>query len=212
MMRIGLFGGTFDPVHNGHLRVAEEVRENFGLDRVYFVPSFIQPLKQHVRVTGADDRLHMIEMGTQGNPFFRPSRFETRRGGVSFSIDTVKAFAKRFDEVYFLIGADAFGELHLWKDYQDLFYFTDFIVMTRPARRKVDLMEMLAPEVRDKVRHVDESVLEHASGKRIHLHGITQLDISSTKIRELARNNQSIRYLVPCAVERFVRKKRLYRG
>ena len=115
LMAIGVFGGTFDPVHVGHLRVAEEVREAFSMERVYFVPARVQPFKQAGSGAAADDRVRMLEMATRGNTFFRTSQVEIRRGGVSYSIDTVKHFARRFGEIYFLVGLDAFSDIGLWK-------------------------------------------------------------------------------------------------
>ena len=120
-MAIGVFGGTFDPVHVGHLRVAEEAREAFSMERVYFVPARIQPLKQQIKGAAAHDRIRMLEMATRGNSFFRTSPVEIRRGGVSYSIDTIKHFARRFGEIYFLMGMDAFSDIGLWKAHEELF-------------------------------------------------------------------------------------------
>ena len=207
-MAIGVFGGTFDPVHMGHLRVAEEVREAFSMERVYFVPARIQPFKRPGRGATADERVRMLEMAMRGNSFFRTSSVEIRRGGVSYSIDTVKHFARRFGEIYFLMGMDAFSDIGLWKAHQELFLYADFVVMVRPGNRLSGLPENLL----GKMRQLDASTFEHASGKKIYFHHITQLDISSTRIRGLARMGKSIRYLVPHPVERYIIKKGLYRN
>ncbi len=205
-MAVGLFGGTFDPVHMGHLRVAEEVRERFSLQKIYFVPTWIQPLKQQVQATKAEDRLKMIEMAVRNNPFFRVSAVEIRRGGVSYSIDTIKLFSRRFSDVYFLVGMDAFSDIALWKEWDRLFYYAHFIVMVRPGRK----VEGPPADLKGQVFSIGESTWEHSSGKRIYFHDITQLDISSTKIRELSKNGNSIKYLVPTNVERFITQKGLY--
>ena len=207
-MGIGLFGGSFDPVHVGHLRIAEEVREDFSLERIYFVPARIQPLKAQARGAEAEDRVRMLRMALRGNSFFRPSSIEVRRGGISYSIDTVKQFHRRFGEIYFLVGIDAFWDICFWKDYRELFSCTDFVVMVRPGTRAAGLPEAL----KEQTRQVDEVTWEHASGRRIYFHHITQLDISSTRIRELSRMGKSIRYLVPYSVERYIIKKGLYRN
>lgn len=133
-MAIGVFGGTFDPVHVGHLRVAEEVREAFSLERVYFVPASIQPLKVTAQGTGADERVRMLEMAVSSNGFFRVSVLEIKRGGISYSIDTVRHFSRRFGHIYFLVGMDAFLDIGLWKDCSELFSMTDFVVMVRPGK------------------------------------------------------------------------------
>lgn len=205
-MGIGLLGGTFDPIHVGHLRVAEEVRERFSLQKIYFVPAWIQPLKQHVKATKAEDRLKMIEMAVRNNPFFRVSAVELRRGGVSYSIDTIKLFSRRFSDVHFLVGMDAFSDIALWKEWDQLFYYAHFIVMVRPGRK----VEGLPAALKGKVLPMGGSSWEHVSGKKIYFHDITQLDISSTKIRELLKNGNSIKYLVPTVVERFITRKGLY--
>jgi len=207
-MAIGVFGGTFDPVHTGHLRVAEEVREAFSMERVYFVPARIQPFKQSGRGATADERVRMLEMAMRGNSFFRTSSVEIRRGGVSYSIDTVKHFARRFGEIFFLMGMDAFSDIGLWKAHRELFSYADFVVMVRPGMKLSGLPISLLGET----RQLDDSTFEHASGKKIYFHHITQLDISSTRIRGLARMGKSIRYLVPYPVERYIIKKGLYRN
>jgi nicotinate-nucleotide adenylyltransferase len=207
-MAIGVFGGTFDPVHMGHLRVAEEVREAFSMERVYFVPARIQPFKQSGRGATADERVRMLEMAMRGNSFFRTSSVEIRRGGVSYSIDTVKHFARRFGEIFFLMGMDAFSDIGLWKAHRELFSYADFVVMVRPGMKLSGLPISLLGET----RQLDDSTFEHASGKKIYFHHITQLDISSTRIRGLARMGKSIRYLVPHPVERYIIKKGLYRN
>jgi nicotinate-nucleotide adenylyltransferase len=205
-MGIGLFGGSFDPVHMGHLRIAEEVREQFSLETVYFVPAWLQPLKRLASAAGADDRTRMIEMAIRDNDYFRMSRIEIRRQGISYTIDTVRLFARRFDEIYFLVGLDAFVDIGLWKGCQELFSYANFVVMARPGR----MVEGLPESLKDQVRIIDGTTWEHASGKYIYLRHITQLDISSTRIRGLLRNGRSIKYLVPRAVEHYIKKRGLY--
>lgn len=211
-MNVGLFGGTFDPIHYGHLRVAEEVRERFSLERIYFIPALVQPLKQHVRVTEAMDRFKMVQLALRGNEFFRASQAEMRRGGISYSIDTIRAFRRRFSELHFLVGLDAFSEIHLWRDYKEIFEQAHLVILVRPVHREINPEDLFPADVKPLVRAIDETTYEHASGRRIYFYRVTQLDISSTMIRELVRTGASFRYLVPQAVERFVRQGGLYRG
>jgi nicotinate-nucleotide adenylyltransferase len=205
-MAIGLFGGTFDPVHVGHLRVAQEVREHFALERLYFVPAWKQPLKAGLKAAEADDRVRMIKRAIRNNAFFRCSAAEIQRGANSNSIEPHKAYAPRYDQIYFLIGLDAFADIGLWKASADLFTYAHFVVMVRPGRKANGLPAAL----KRKVRKIDDMTWEHASGKRIYFLHITQLDVSSTRIRELSREGKSIKYLVPYAVEQYIAQRGLY--
>lgn len=211
-MAIGIFGGTFDPVHFGHLRSAEEVRQDFGLEKVFLVPVFVPPHKRGDRIGDADERMAMLKIATRRNPFLRPCDAEIRRGGVSYSIDTVRAMARKYDEIFFVVGIDAFAEIDTWHTYEDLFRETSFIVMVRPGERSHDCGVGMLPEtVRPLVCQTGAETLEHISGRKIIFHHVTQLDISSTKIRNYINKGASIRYLVPCEVERFIIEKGLYR-
>jgi len=209
-MAVGIFGGTFDPIHIGHLRVAEEIREEFSLERIYFVPGGVPPHKRGRVVTDADERLRMVRAAIRGNRFFRVSGMEVRRDGFSYTIDTLRQFEKRFDELYFLIGVDAFSEINTWHCYRELFYYTNFIVMTRPTGKRATVSQMLPRDVSQDVKKIDDITFEHASGRKIYVKDITKIDISSTKVKELLKRGRSIRYLVPGGVERIIREKGLY--
>src|SRR5512145_1392779 len=147
-MAIGIFGGTFDPVHMGHLRVAEEIREIFSLERIYFVPGGMPPHKRRRKITNAEERLHMLKAATKGNRFFRVSEIEMKRSGPSYTIDTLRVFEKRFSDLYFLIGIDAFSEINTWHLYRELFHHANFIVMTRPSGTKESIPKMLPEDVK----------------------------------------------------------------
>ena len=210
-MAIGIFGGTFDPVHLGHLRAAEEIRESFGLERVYFVPASIPPHKRGKRIAGIDQRVEMLKTAIRGNAHLRLSELEIKRGGVSYSIDTVKTFEKRYGEIYFILGVDAFLEIDTWHCYEELFSHAHFVIMLRPMEGGRPAFEVLPEAVRRDARRIDGETLEHASGRRIYLKRVTQLDISSTRIREASRQGKSIKYLVPDKIERFIDQRGLYR-
>jgi nicotinate-nucleotide adenylyltransferase len=209
-MATGIFGGTFDPIHMGHLRVAEEIREIFSLERIYFVPGGIPPHKRRRKITAADERVRMVKAAVKGNGFFQISEIETKRSGPSYTIDTLKAFEKRFNELYFIIGIDAFSQINTWHLYQELFYHTNFIVMTRPSGKKQTILEMLPTDVRKEIKKSTDTMCAHGSGRKIYLHDITQIDISSTKIKELLKKHRSIRYLVPASVENIIIERGLY--
>ena len=205
-MAIGLFGGTFDPIHVGHLRIAEEVREHFNLESVYFVPASVQPLKVQMRGADGMDRMKMVKTAIRGNGFFKASSLEIGRGGVSYTIDTIRAFHRDHGDIYFLVGMDAFRDVGLWKNYEELFRYTNFVVMARPGYGR----NVFPSAMKGNVQAINHDTWEHTSGKRIYLHDITQLDISSTRIRELVRAGKSIKYLVPGSVERYIGKRGLY--
>ncbi len=211
-MAIGVFGGTFNPVHTGHLRVAEEIREDFRLETVYFIPSHLPPHKDTDTAGPSSDRLAMLKAAVKGNPFFKVSDLEIKRGGVSYTIETLKKLGRRFNDIYFIIGVDAFGLIDTWYHYEELFYHTNFIVMTRPASGHMNIPRMLPKSVRKKLAVLGENAYRHESGKMIYLHPVTKMDISSTRVRELQGKERSIRYLVPPSVEKIIRERGLYRS
>ena len=210
-MAIGIFGGTFNPVHVGHLRVAEEIREVFRLEKVYFIPSYIPPHKDAASTGPSGERFRMLRAATRGNSSFVVSDLEIKRMGISYTIDTLKRFSRRFDDIYFIIGIDAFRLIDTWHRYEELFHYANFIVMTRPAAGAVDIPGMLPDCVRKELVVSGEGVYRHSSGKKIYLQMVTKLDISSTKVRGLLKENRSIRYLVPPGVEKIITQRGLYR-
>lgn len=212
MMKVGLFGGTFDPIHMGHLRAAEEVREMFSLDIVYFIPVYMPPHKREKKIADYEDRMNMIRLSIKGNRFLKPSDIEKKRGGISYSYDTIRIFEDKYRDIYFIIGIDAFSEINTWYRYKDLFYHTNFIVMVRPTTLKYSEFELFPEEIREHLQLEEDGVFIHRSGKRIHFKDVTHLDISSTRIRHLIENNKSIRYLVPDKVVLYIEKRGLYRN
>ncbi len=220
-MCTGLFGGTFNPIHMGHLRVAEEVKAGFGLDSVYFIPAALPPHKETAGLANASDRQEMIARAIHSNPGFAVSDVEIRRAGRSYTIDTVNTFQETAGEdsnFFLLIGMDAFFEITTWKSYEQLLEKISFIVMTRPtdampaSRRGFDAMAGYARAHVDKRYQVypGKKCLVHESKKPIWLHEVSRLEISSTKIRSLAGGGQSIKYLLPESVEAYILSKELY--
>ncbi|HOV89917.1 MAG TPA: nicotinate-nucleotide adenylyltransferase [Syntrophorhabdaceae bacterium] len=210
-MKVGIFGGTFDPIHNGHMRVAEEIREIFNLDVVYFVPVYIPPHKRDKDIADSHDRANMIRLAIKGNRFMKFSDIEIKRGGISYSFDTVNFFEKRYKDVYFIIGLDAFSEINTWYRYGEIFFHTNFIVMVRQVGLKNRWFNIFPEDVRGQMKHIDQNIFQHTSGRFVYFQNIIQLDISSTKIRSLLKSGRSIRYLLPDSVERYINKRGLYR-
>jgi len=212
-MRIGVFGGTFDPIHIAHLRSAEEAREQLGLDRVLFVPAADPPHKTRP-VTAAAHRLAMVRLAIAGHPAFRVSTLEIDRGGRSYTVDTLRALRERSPadtELTLLIGWDAFLEIGTWKQYRTLFELADVAVWTRPPHA-VRAPRALLPVAarRDFCYGQDHQTLRHRTGNQIRFLTVTALDISASAIRLRLRRGQSIRYLVPLGVERYLSRHRLY--
>jgi nicotinate-nucleotide adenylyltransferase len=210
-MKVGIFGGTFDPVHIGHLRTAEEIREQYLLDKVYFVPAYIPPHKRTREITDPALRLAMLKRAIRGNSYLCASDIEIKNQGVSYSVNTIKIFRKRFEKLYFIVGIDAFLEIDTWYNYREIFNYTNFIIMERPLNRKISASKLFPSDIRKDINRIDEDAFRHSSGNKIHMQRVTQLDISSTKIRDSAGKGNSIRYLVPQPVEKFINKMGLYR-
>ncbi|OGP89332.1 MAG: nicotinate (nicotinamide) nucleotide adenylyltransferase [Deltaproteobacteria bacterium RBG_16_48_10] len=211
--RIGLFGGTFNPIHLGHLRGAEEIWQAFQLEEVIFIPSSIPPHKVTEKVMEAKHRLEMVKLATSSNPHFSTSDLELSRPGRSFSVDTIRFFRERHqDTFFFILGGDAFVEIETWKDFQNLFSLCHLIVMARPGSQK-NISSSLFPEtlIRDFRYDPGERAWVHLSGHRVYFKEISFLDISSTKVRELIQKGETVRYLIPAEVEAYIQKHGLYR-
>jgi nicotinate-nucleotide adenylyltransferase len=215
-MKIGLFGGTFDPIHWGHLRSAEEVSETFRLDRVLFVPAAIPPHKRGETKTPVKHRLKMVRLAVAKNRRFAVSTVEVARPGVSYSIDTLRYFSRKLrkgDSLYFIIGLDAFREIGTWKDFAELFPLANFIVTSRPGSKDRNPLRGTGVAVK-KLFCYDgpEGCYRHQSGSRLLFIELTDIAISASEIRNLVKRGQSIRYLLPSSVENYIKKTGLYRN
>jgi nicotinate-nucleotide adenylyltransferase len=211
--RLGVFGGTFDPIHVAHLRCAEEAREAMALDRVLFVPSASPPHKGGRAVAPARDRLEMVRRAVARNPGFAVSSIELERPGRSYTVDTLRELRQRLPDtrLVLLVGLDAFREIGTWKDYGSLFSLADVAVLARPGRRSSNLRALLPFAARANFCYsARRDRLEHRSGNQVIFLDVTALDISATAIRQRAAQGRSIRYLVPPSVERYLSERRLY--
>ncbi|MCX8117402.1 MAG: nicotinate-nucleotide adenylyltransferase [Desulfobacterota bacterium] len=211
--KVGLFGGTFNPIHLGHLRGAEEIREGFGLDEVIFIPSANPPHKPPEEILDARHRVEMVRLAISSNPFFSLSEIELKRPGKSYTIDTLRHFCgEGSDDHYFIMGGEAFGEIETWKDYKELFVLSHFIVMLRHGCEASPDVSALPETLRSEFRYdLELKAWVHPSGKRLYFREISFLDISSTKVRELIERGASVRYLIPPEAEAYLRKHALYR-
>jgi len=208
-------GGTFDPIHLGHLRSAEEICQAFRLSRLEFMPARIPPHKKGRPLTAISHRIQMLREAIRGTAYFAVSEAEARRQGVSYLVDTLHAFRSEHGSrtsLFFIMGMDSFREMGTWHRYPELFSLSDFIVTGRPGYERPSIADLLPEEIARTFRATqpEGSVLEHESGRRIHFQQITHLDISATRIREWVRQGKSVRYLVPESVLEYIRKHRLY--
>jgi nicotinate-nucleotide adenylyltransferase len=212
--RLGIVGGTFNPIHVGHLRSAQEVCEDFDIERVIFMVSAVPPHKAPAQIIGAAHRYEMLRRAVKDNPLFEASDLEIKREGKSYTVDTLSYFRNRLGpgaDIYFILGLDAFREIATWHDYPRLFELAHFVVTDRPTGRDMEPECSLPPEIAPLFSHDSGGTLVHESGTRLTYHNITAMDISATHIRGLVGQGKSIRYLVPPAVDRYIQEKGLYR-
>lgn len=199
--RVGIMGGTFDPVHMGHLVTAEAARSEFQLEKVIFVPSGQPPHKKGLTITEKEYRYLMTVLATAANPYFVVSRTEIDRPGESYTIDTVKCFKKEMPpggELFFITGADAILEIITWKNVGEILDLCTFIAATRPGFVLDQLKEKLIKKIAK--RHLNKIIpLE-----------VPAMAISSTDIRQRVKNGRTIKYLLPESVENFIQKNDLY--
>ena len=214
-MKWGLFGGTFDPIHLGHLRCAQEICEDLGLDRIIFIPAAHPPHKSEGDITPFHHRHEMIRRAVAGNTSFAISDIEDKRAGKSYSVETIRHFldtppAK--PELYFIMGQDAFHTIETWKDWEHLLLLCNFVVMTRPGFIVKDLNGILPKDLSAQFQY---DYLSHTftgpTGFHIYFRGVTLLAISSTDIRTRTANGQSVRYLVPDIVSHYIARHHLYK-
>ncbi len=218
-MRTGLFGGTFNPVHSGHVMIATDILGSFPLDHIIVVPAAVPPHKPSDFMADISLRLEMTRLAYADLDQCTVSDIEAERGGRSFSIDTVFYFldtAAEDDELYFMVGLDAFLELDTWKDYMKLIEIIPFIVIQRPLAEQ-SAQASMASFLKEKISSgyvffPEKSVYRHDTLQAVYFHQIQDIPISSTQIRQRLKNNRSISGMVPASVEHFIKQKGLYQS
>jgi nicotinate-nucleotide adenylyltransferase len=188
-VKIGILGGTFDPIHYGHLILGEQVGGQLGLDRVIYVPSFRPPHKTSGGILTACHRLKMVALAVRDNPHFLVLDIEIKRRGTSYTVDTLREIKRLYPkaELYFLCGSDLVGELPNWMDIDEIYRLARFVLAKRPGFGK------------------------RLSGRHFIKIHVAQVDISSSLIRSLVKQGRSIRYLTPYSVAAYIKKHGLYR-
>jgi len=200
LRRIGIFGGTFNPIHNGHLLIAEAAREEYGLERVIFVPASHPPHKQRSDIAPNSWRYDMVRLAVADNPFFFVSDVELLRSGPSYTVDTLRYFHEVYQgqaEFYFIMGTDTLLDLPTWKYADELIALTHFLSALRPRYR------------------TDLSVLTTRFGQqtqeKIHFLHTPEMEISATDLRQRFATGRSTRYLLPVAVQEYILANHIYR-
>ncbi|MFT5325329.1 MAG: nicotinate-nucleotide adenylyltransferase [Planctomycetaceae bacterium] len=197
-MRLGIFGGAFDPVHNGHLLLAEQCREQCRLDEVWFVPTNIPPHKDAGSLSPDADRVEMLKLATAGRPEFVVSEIELKRDEVSWTVDTLRQLREERpeDELFFLIGADSLRDFPSWKEPEEISQLATVVAINRGEASLEELTAGLGSQLSESVQLV----------------AMPGISISATDLRRRVSDGKSIRYLVPRAVEEFILAQKLYRG
>ncbi|MGB2868018.1 MAG: nicotinate (nicotinamide) nucleotide adenylyltransferase [Bacteroidota bacterium] len=190
---IGIFGGSFDPTHVGHLMIAEQARQELSLDKVIFVPAFIAPHKANGTSAAAEHRMRMLRLAIKGNSSFKVSAIELERKGISYTVDTLAGLQRQFPraELFLIIGSDNLRDFQSWKSPREILMMARLAVYERRSDKKTSSPDVSLPPA-------------------IQLNG-EFIDVSSTAIRTRIRQEKSIRYLVPDAVEKYIKDHRLYR-
>ena len=220
MKKIGLFGGTFNPIHRGHLRVAKQVKQGFGLDQVILIPAALPPHKMPGGVVAAENRLQMILLAIEDTAGLGVSDVELKRTGLSYTIDTVQHFKNTLAgnaQIFLIMGLDAFLEIDSWKSYDKLLEKIAFIIVNRPLGGHSDnagwkrlekyLISQISP---DYTFHASQSCYRRPGCPPIHVCQIDALDVSSTRIREMIKKDRPIDRLVPPKVAQYIISKGLY--
>lgn len=195
---VGVYGGTFNPIHNGHLMLAEHIRDEFQLSGVIFIPAHIPPHKAGETILSAKDRLQMLRLAIQDNPLFQLDELELARTGYSYTVDTLSHLTTDGHErIAMIVGADSLIQMHCWREPERLLKMADIIVARRPEISESILLEAC--------HH-----LETTFSARIYLSSATAMPISSTEIRQRAASGKTVRYHVPEAVFRYIHENNLY--
>jgi nicotinate-nucleotide adenylyltransferase len=199
-MRVGILGGTFDPVHLGHLAIADEARAAQDLSEVVMIPAGLPAIKPEEEVTPAEHRLSMLRLAVEGRPYLRVSEIEIERPGISYTVDTLAQLRKSSyedDDLYFIIGWDSLAQLPLWHEPERMLEMCRLIAVPRPGyqRPEMNLLEARIPGIKKHTLMLDKPLV----------------DISASEIRDMVEKGKSVGHLVPGPVAEYIAKNKLYR-
>lgn len=191
MSKVGIFGGTFDPIHSGHLITAQSVKEIRNLEKIIFIPAYISPHKQHAKASSAQHRLNMLKLALDEIPFFECSDFEIKEHTISYTIDTLREFKKYYDEIDLIIGYDNIFQFHTWKEPDEILKLANVVVLKRKSSHPLDFVD----------KYVETAQFVETRG----------IEISATDIRNRVHDDLPIYYLVPDKVLEYINKNKLYK-
>ena len=200
MKKIGVYGGTFDPIHNGHLSLAADAVDMAGLDDMIFMPVYIQPFKQDKKLTDGNDRLAMLRLAIEEHPAFAVSNYEMRTEGVSYTYKTLRVIKDAYDKddkLYFICGTDSFIKIETWKNAEELLTKYSYVIGTRPGYKQEELKLCI------------KRIREAYNTEIINIDNV-QIDVSSTEIREILGRGDSAKGLISVEVERYIKEHGLY--
>ncbi len=189
-MKIGIFGGTFDPIHHGHLITAQSVREIRKLDKIIFIPTYISPHKTNIKTSSAEDRMNMIKISIEGIDFFEVSDFEINKHDISYTVDTLREFKKYYDEIELIIGYDNIFKFYTWKEPDEIMNLAKVIVLKRKSSQPIEFID----------KYVERATFVQTRG----------IEISATDIRHRVHKGLPIHYLVPKEIEKYILDHKLY--
>jgi len=189
-VKIGIFGGTFDPIHHGHLITAQSVREIRKLDKIIFIPTYISPHKTNIKTSSAEDRMNMIKISIEGIDFFEVSDFEINKHDISYTVDTLREFKKYYDEIELIIGYDNIFKFYTWKEPDEIMNLAKVIVLKRKSSQPIEFID----------KYVEQATFVQTRG----------IEISATDIRHRVHKGLPIHYLVPKEIEKYILEHKLY--
>ena len=215
-MKAGLFGGTFNPFHNGHIEIIQYVKDRYGLEKIFLIPSATPPHKPDINLAPANDRFEMVKQSLKGHENFFVSDKELIRKGPSFTIDTINEFKKEYGPTtlfYLLMGSDAFLDITTWKHKDQIFEAIQIIIMLRGHWENYNAIVSFIDENISKgyIFNEQDNTFSHKKKQKIIICKVPKINISSTMIRERVKNNKSIKDLVPTNIEKIIRTKELYK-
>lgn len=190
MEKVGIYGGTFDPIHHGHLITAQSVREIRNLDKIIFIPTYISPHKTNIKTSSPEDRLNMLKIAIEGVEFFDVSDFEIKKHDISYTIETLRQLKKYYDEIELIIGYDNIFKFYTWKDPDEIMKLAKVIVLKRKSSQPVEYTD----------KYVEQAIFVQTRG----------IEISATDIRYRVHKGLPIHYLVPKEVEKYIYEHKLY--
>ena len=191
MSKVGIFGGTFDPIHNGHLITAQSVKEIRNLEKIIFIPAYISPHKQHAKASSAQHRLNMLNLALDDIPFFECSDYEIKQHTISYTIDTLREYKKVYDDIDLIIGYDNIFQFHTWKYPDEIFKLANVVVLKRKSSHPIDYLD----------KYVEAAHFVETRG----------IEISATDIRNRVHADLPIYYLVPEKVLEYINRHNLYK-